>query len=71
MCSLMSKKNLSEEDIKRLYITPALEAKWQLITMETQVTDGQYNLKGNIASRKQANALITCCTYPKTTLLPL
>lgn len=53
MCSLMSKKNLSEEDIKRLYITPALEAKWQLITMETQVTDGQYNLKGNIASRKQ------------------
>lgn len=53
MCSLMSKKNLSEEDIKRLYITPALEAKWQLITMETQVTDGQYNLKGNFASRKQ------------------
>ena len=53
MASLMSKKNLSEEDIKRLYITPALEAKWQLITMETQVTDGQYNLKGNFASRKQ------------------
>lgn len=56
MTSLLSKKNMTEEDIKRRYITPAIEAKWNVdnITMETQITDGQYNLRGNIASRGPA-----------------
>ena len=51
-----SKKDMSEEDIKRRYITPAIEAKWdaESITMETQITDGQYNLKGNIVNRGSA-----------------
>ena len=50
----MSKNQLSEEDVKRLYITPALESKWDpsKITMETQITDGKVNLKGNRATRE-------------------
>ena len=56
MSSLLSKKNITEEDIKLRYITPAITAKWNVenITMETQITDGQYNLRGNIASRGPA-----------------
>lgn len=56
MSSLLSKKNMTEEDIKLRYITPAITAKWNIenITMETQITDGQYNLRGNIASRGPA-----------------
>jgi type I restriction enzyme R subunit len=47
---------LSEEDIKLRYITPAiLEKGWSVedITMETKVklTDGKINLKGNLYSR--------------------
>lgn len=63
MSSLLSKKNMTEEDIKLRYITPAITAKWNVenITMETQITDGQYNLRGNIASRgptKRADYLL-------------
>lgn len=56
MSSLLSKKYMTEEDIKLRYITPAITAKWNVenITMETQITDGQYNLRGNIASRGPA-----------------
>lgn len=56
MSSLLSKKNMTEEDIKLRYITPAITAKWNIenITMETQITDGQYNLRGNIANRGPA-----------------
>lgn len=56
MSSLLSKKNMTEEDIKLRYITPAITAKWNVenITMETQITAGQYNLRGNIASRGPA-----------------
>ena len=56
MSSLLSKKDMTEEDIKLRYITPAITAKWNVenITMETQITDGQYNLRGNIASRGPA-----------------
>ncbi|MBQ0108554.1 MAG: DEAD/DEAH box helicase family protein, partial [Phascolarctobacterium sp.] len=44
----------SEEDIKRLYVTPALEAKWDKnkITMETRITDGKINLQGNLVVRE-------------------
>lgn len=45
---------LSEEDVKRLYITPVLENVWNksLITMEHKITDGKINIKGNITVRE-------------------
>lgn len=51
---LLEKWQLSEEDIKRLYITPAIESKWDphRITMETKITDGKINLRGNLAVRE-------------------
>ena len=49
--SILDKKQMSEEDIKLNYITPALlEKGWKdKITMETKVyfTDGKINLKAN------------------------
>lgn len=55
MGAMQSKKDMSEEDIKRVYITPALEARgWRdNLTMETRVqfTDGKINLKGNRVTR--------------------
>ena len=55
MNMLLNKKEMSEEDIKRCYITPAIESKWDKhkITMETQITDGRVNLKGNVSSREK------------------
>lgn len=52
---IMSKKQMSEEDIKLQYITPAIIAKWDIakITMETKVTDGKINLKGNFVTREK------------------
>lgn len=46
---------MSEEDIKLQYITPAIISKWDRgkVTMETQVTDGKINLKGNFVSREK------------------
>ena len=46
---------MSEEDIKLQYITPAITSKWDRgkITMETQVTDGKINLKGNFVFREK------------------
>lgn len=51
--SVISKKQMSEEDIKFQFITPAITANWkkQHITMETQITDGRVNLKGNFVTR--------------------
>lgn len=48
-------KEMSEEDIKLQYITPAITSKWDRgkITMETQVTDGKINLKGNFVFREK------------------
>ncbi len=42
MSMMLPKQNMSEEDIKLQYITPAVTAKWsrEKITMETQITDG-------------------------------
>lgn len=52
---ILSKKSMTEEDIKLQYITPAVTAKWDIkkITMETQITDGKINLKGNFAVREK------------------
>lgn len=54
--SIIDKKQMTEEDIKLNFITPAIMAKgWQdKITMETKVqfTDGKVNLRGNLVTRE-------------------
>ena len=52
--SIIDKKQMTEEDIKLNFITPALSPKWNgRMTMETQITDGKINLRGNLVSRAQ------------------
>lgn len=53
MNTILPKKSMTEEDIKLQYITPAITSKWNIrnITMETPITDGRINLKGNLISR--------------------
>ena len=53
--TMLSKNQMTEEDIKLQYITPAVTSKWNIrkITMETQITDGRINLRGNIAFREK------------------
>lgn len=53
--TILSKKQMSEEDIKLQYITPAIISKWnrEKITMETRITDGKINLKGNFVFREK------------------
>lgn len=55
MDTVLTKKEMTEEDIKRLCITPAIEARWNRlkITMETQLTDGKVNIKGNQVVRER------------------
>ena len=55
MSPILPKKQMSEEDIKLQYITPAITATWKLsqITMETKITDGKINLKGNLIVREK------------------
>ena len=55
MAPILDKKKMSEEDIKLQYITPAVTAKWDIkkITMETKITDGKVNLKGNFVFREK------------------
>ena len=52
---MIDKKFMTEEDIKLQFITPAITAKWSLdrITMETKITDGKINLKGNLVFREK------------------
>ncbi len=54
MSTGISKKHMSEEDVKLQCITPAITAKWnqKKITMETKITDGRINLKGNVVVRE-------------------
>jgi len=53
--SIIPKHLMSEEDIKLQFITPAVTAKWNIskITMETKLTDGKINLKGNFVVREK------------------
>lgn len=53
--TILDKKHMSEEDIKLQYITPAVTVRWSIgkITMETQITDGRVNLKGNFVFREK------------------
>lgn len=55
MCTVIPKHQMSEEDIKLQYITPAITSKWDIkkITMETKITDGKIILKGNMQARKK------------------
>ena len=55
MPTIKPKWQMSEEDIKLHYITPAITAKWGLdrITMETKITDGRINLRGNLVTREK------------------
>ena len=55
MGTILPKHQMSEEDIKLQYITPAITSKWDIkkITMETQITDGKINLKGNLVFREK------------------
>ena len=52
---ILDKKQMTEEDIKLQYITPALQSKWGLdrMTMETRITDGRVNLRGNFVFREK------------------
>lgn len=54
MTQILNPYEMTEEDVKLQYITPALVAKWDksLITMETHITDGRINVKGNITVRE-------------------
>ncbi len=54
MSPILPKNQMTEEDIKLHFITPAITAKWgkDLITMETKITDGKINLKGNLIVRE-------------------
>lgn len=68
MAHWLNKKEMTEEDIKLQFITPAIQKKWGLdcITMETkvQLTDGKINLRGNIAFRespKKADYVLYQC----------
>ena len=54
MSGIIPKWQMTEEDIKLNFITPALSPKWNgRMTMETQITDGKINLRGNLVSRAQ------------------
>ena len=52
---ILDKSEMSEEDVKLQYITPAILAKWDCghVTMETRITDGRINLKGNFVVREK------------------
>ena len=51
----LDKLQMTEEDVKLNFITPALLNKgWKdKITMETRITDGRINLKGNVSVREK------------------
>ena len=52
---ILNKAQMTEEDIKLQFITPAITGRWpkSLITMETKITDGKINLKGNLVVREK------------------
>ena len=52
--TILGKKQMSEEDVKLNYITPAILKGWDgFITMETKITDGRINIRGNIVARSK------------------
>ena len=55
MGPILTKEQMTEEDIKLQFITPAITARWpkEHITMEQKITDGKINLKGNLVVREK------------------
>ena len=53
---MTDKKQMTEEDIKFQFISPAITAKWNRthIRMEAKITDGRISLKGNFEVREPA-----------------
>ena len=54
MEGLLKKHEMTEEDIKLRYITPAIERKWDRhnqIRMEYSFTDGRVIVRGNSVAR--------------------
>ena len=52
--TILGKKQMSEEDIKLNFITPVIQKGWKgHITMETKITDGRINIRGNIVARSK------------------
>lgn len=50
---ILDKSQMTEEDIKLNFITPAILAHWQnKVTMETRITDGRINIRGNLVARE-------------------
>ncbi len=53
MEAVLSKSQMTEEDIKLNYITPAILKGWSgHITMETKITDGRINIRGNMVAHE-------------------
>ena len=77
MSDIFEKHQMTEEDIKLQYITPALTAKWDVkkITMETspanKFTDGKVRIKGNIPSRDKGKRCDYVLWYNKGTPLAI
>lgn len=71
----MGKRDLSEEEIKAQYITPAIErAGWNIkkqVRLEHPFTAGRIILRGSVTSRGQKNGLIICCFINLIFRLPL
>ena len=74
---ILTKSEMTEEDIKLQYITPALLAKWDIkkITMETEpvnnFTDGKVLIKGNVPSRDKGKRCDYVLWYNKGTPLAI
>lgn len=77
MSDIFDISQMTEEDIKLQYITPALTAKWDIkkITMETspanKFTDGKVHIKGNIPSRDKGKRCDYVLWYNKGTPLAI
>ena len=77
MSDIFDIKDMTEEDIKFQFITPALTAKWDVkkITMETspvnKFTAGKVHIKGNIPSRDKGKRCDYVLWYNKGTPLAI
>ena len=77
MSDIFDIKDMTEEDIKLQYITPALTSKWDIkkITMETSplnnFTDGKVRINGNIPSRDKGKRCDYVLWYNKGTPLAI
>lgn len=77
MSDIFDISQMTEEDIKLQFITPALTAKWDIkkITMETSpvnnFTDGKVRIKGNIPSRDKGKRCDYVLWYNKGTPLAI